>query len=117
MSARTDSPSVFNSLQSFQQPRAAFFLAVRMDVVLDLMMVLNLDLYLGWYGLCLYLVCVRIQTYTNECTCIFVNLRCAGAHHPPLQDKSAQPANPERSRTHVVVGVGVLGGPAADART
>ena len=49
----------FNNLRSFQQPRAAFFLAVRMDLFLSLKVFLSLDLNLGWcwfrFGLCLVL--------------------------------------------------------------
>ena len=49
----------FNSLRSFQQPRAAFFLAVRMDLFLSLKVFLSLDLNLGWcwfrFGLILVL--------------------------------------------------------------
>ena len=76
MCTRTETPVQASGFQHFQQPRAAFFLAVRMDMVLTLRMVLSLDLYLGWYGLCLclklylylylYLVYVRIQTYAIE---------------------------------------------------
>ena len=36
------------SFQHFQQPRAAFFLAVRMDLILRLRVFLSLDLDLGW---------------------------------------------------------------------
>ena len=68
----------FNNLRSFQQPRAAFFLAVRMSVYLDLMMFLSLDLYLGWcwfrFGLslvlwlCLYMACKPMHLHSQHRT-------------------------------------------------
>ena len=66
----------FNNLRSFQQPRAAFFLAVRMSVYLDLMMVLSLDLDLGWcwfrFGLSLvlwlflYMACKSMHLHSSH---------------------------------------------------
>ena len=65
-------PPVFNNLRSFQQPRAAFWLAVRMDVFLDLRVFLRLDLDLGC-------VCV----WGCGCVCIWYTFVCVRMHlHP-----------------------------------
>ena len=60
--------------QHFQQPRAAFFLAVRMDLFLNVRVFLRLDLDLGWavagsglvlrLELYLYLVCKHMQLHS-----------------------------------------------------
>ncbi len=68
----------FNNFESFQQPRAAFWLAVRMDLFLSLKVFLSLDLYLGWcwfrFGLslvlwlCLYMACKPMHLHSQHRT-------------------------------------------------
>ena len=57
------------SFQHFQQPRAAFFLAVRMDLFLSVRVFLSLDLGCGWavfrLELGLYLVCKHMHLHPH----------------------------------------------------
>ena len=53
-------PPVFNNLRSFQQPRAAFFLAVRGCLNVDFAVFLALDLDLVWAVSVLRLGCICI---------------------------------------------------------
>ena len=71
----------FLRFQHFQQPRSAFFLAVRMDFVMDLRMVLRLDLDLD---LRLDLDLGSCWSVLELCLCLCLYLACKPMHlHSP----------------------------------